>query len=95
LYPIFRIREEKANTSWGQALIFGLSIVMIFTAIGALLALILGVAGVSQFASNPWVNLIIGLMFVVFGISLLGMFELRLPYQLTNWLNQKSNEGSG
>jgi thiol:disulfide interchange protein len=86
---------DGAKTSWGQAIIFGLSIVMIFTAIGALLALILGVAGVSQFASNPWVNLIIGLMFVVFGVSLLGMFELRLPYQLTNWLNQKSNEGGG
>lgn len=87
--------EGKKSTSWGQAAIFGLSIVLIFTAIGALLALILGVAGVSQFASNPWVNLIIGLMFVVFGISLLGMFELRLPYRLTNWLNRKSNEGSG
>ena len=85
----------KKGTSWGQAVIFGLSIVIIFTAIGALLALILGVAGVSQFASNPWVNLTIGLMFVIFGVSLLGMFELRLPYQLTNWLNKKSNEGSG
>tara|TARA_R100001143_G_C3361275_1_gene136321 strand:+ start:35454 stop:37379 length:1926 start_codon:yes stop_codon:yes gene_type:complete len=87
--------EDKKRTSWGQATIFGLSIVIIFTAIGALLALILGVAGVSQFASNPWVNLTIGLMFVLFGVSLLGMFELRLPYQLTNWLNKKSNEGSG
>ncbi len=83
------------RTSWGQAIIFGLSIVLIFTAIGAVLALVLGVAGVSQFASNPWVNLFIGVLFVVFGVSLLGMFELRLPYQLTNWLNKKSNEGSG
>jgi len=85
----------KKRTSWGQAALFGLSIVIIFTAIGALLALILGVAGVSQFASNPWVNLTIGIMFVLFGVSLLGMFELQLPYQLTNWLNKKSNEGSG
>lgn len=83
------------GTSWGQAIVFGLSIVIIFTAIGALLALILGVSGVSQFASNPWVNLFIGLLFILFGVSLLGMFELRLPYQLTNWLNRKSNEGSG
>ncbi len=83
------------KTGWGQAVIFGLSIVLIFTAIGALLALILGVAGVSQFASNPWVNLFIGVLFVVFGISLLGAFELRLPYQLTNWLNKKSHEGGG
>ena len=85
----------KRRTSWGQAAIFGLSIVIIFTALGALLAFILGVAGVSQFASNPWVNLFIGALFVLFGVSLLGMFELRLPYQLTNWLNRKSHEGTG
>jgi thiol:disulfide interchange protein DsbD len=88
--------EAKGKKNgWGQAAFFGLSIVVIFTALGGLLALILGVSGVSQFASNPWVNLIIGVMFVFFGVSLLGMFELRLPYQLTNWLNRKSNESGG
>ncbi len=85
---------EKKSAK-GQALIFGLSIVLIFTGLGILLALILGVSGVSQFASNPWVNLFIGVLFVIFGVSLLGLFELRLPYQLTNWLNRKSNESSG
>ena len=86
---------EKKKTNWGQALIFGLSIILIFTALGAILSVILGVSGVSQFASNPWVNLFIGVLFVFFGVSLLGLFELRLPYQLTNWLNRKSNESSG
>lgn len=87
--------EDGQKTGWTQALMFGLSIIIIFTALGAILAFILGVSGVSQFASNPWVNLGIGIMFIVFGVSLLGMFELRLPYRLTNWLNKKSNEGSG
>lgn len=87
--------EESKKTGWSQALMFGLSIVVIFTGLGAILALILGVSGVSQFASNPWVNLGIGIMFIAFGISLLGMFELRVPYRLTNWLNKKSNEGKG
>ncbi|MEX0647580.1 MAG: cytochrome c biogenesis protein CcdA [Balneolaceae bacterium] len=87
--------EQKKTTGWGQAAVFGISIVLIFTALGGLLALILGVTGVSQFASNPWVNLVIGVMFIAFGLSLLGMFELRLPYQLTNWLNRKSNESGG
>lgn len=87
--------EGTRRTGWGQAVMFGLSIIVIFTALGAILALILGVSGVSRFASNPWVNLVIGIMFIVFGVSLLGMFELRLPYRLTNWLNKKSNEGSG
>ncbi|HLR89420.1 MAG TPA: cytochrome c biogenesis protein CcdA [Balneolaceae bacterium] len=87
--------EGGRKTSWGNAFLFGLSIILIFTAIGALLALILGVAGVSKFASNPVVNLLIGILFIIFGVSLLGVFELRLPYKLTNWLNKKSNEGSG
>jgi thiol:disulfide interchange protein len=87
--------KAENKTGWGQAVIFGLSIILIFTALGALLSLILGVSGVSQFAANPWVNLVIGLMFVMFGVSLLGMFELRLPYQLINWLNRQSNEKGG
>lgn len=87
--------QKKKGSGWRQAFIFGLSIVLIFTALGALLALILGVSGVSRFASNPVVNLGIGILFIIFGVSLLGMFELRLPYQLTNWLNRKSNESGG
>src|SRR6056297_253194 len=86
---------EKKKTNYGQALVFGLSIILIFTGLGAILSVILGVSGVSQFASNPWVNLFIGVLFIFFGVSLLGLFELRLPHQLTNWLNQKSNESSG
>ena len=85
----------QKKTNWGQALIFGLSIILIFTGLGAILSVILGVSGVSQFASNPWVNLFIGVLFIFFGVSLLGLFELRLPYQLTNWLNRKSNESGG
>src|SRR5690625_6008595 len=57
--------EGGRKTSWGNAFLFGLSIILIFTAIGALLALILGVAGVSKFASNPVVNLLIGILFII------------------------------
>ena len=83
------------ESPWVQAIMFGLSIVFIFTLLGGLLSLILGVSGVSQFASNPYVNTFIGLIFILFAMSMLGMFELRLPYQLTNWLNKKSNDSGG
>ena len=78
-----------------KALLFGLMIVITFTALGAILAAVLGVSGANNFASNPWVNLMIGLVLVFFAFSLLGMYELQLPHQLTNWLNKKSNESSG
>jgi thiol:disulfide interchange protein len=84
-----------SRKAFSQALLFGLAIIATFTILGALLSLIIGASGANQFASNPWVNLFIGLVLVVFAISLLGMFELRLPYQLTNYLNRKSNESGG
>jgi thiol:disulfide interchange protein DsbD len=88
-------KEGEGSAAIGQALGFGASIVVTFTILGALLALLIGASGANKFAANPWVNLFIALMLVVFAVSLLGAFELRLPHQLTNWLNQKSNESSG
>lgn len=88
-------KEGKGTAAIGQAFGFGLAIVITFTILGALLALFIGASGANKFAANPWVNLFIALILVVFAISLLGAFELRLPHQLTNWLNQKSNESSG
>ncbi|MDZ7681716.1 MAG: cytochrome c biogenesis protein CcdA [Fodinibius sp.] len=88
-------KEGEGYRAIGQALGFGAAIVLTFTILGALLALFIGASGANQFAANPWVNLFIALVLVVFAVSLLGAFELRLPHQLTNWLNQKSNESSG
>lgn len=87
--------EGQNRRAVGQALLFGIMIVATFTLLGALLAALIGVSGANRFAANPWVNLFIGMVLVVFAFSLLGMFELRLPYRLTNWLNRKSNESSG
>jgi len=87
--------EGKGTRAIGQALGFGVAIVLTFTILGGLLALLIGASGANQFAANPWVNLFIALVLVIFAVSLLGAFELRLPHQLTNWLNRKSNESSG
>jgi thiol:disulfide interchange protein DsbD len=88
-------KEGEGSRAIGQAIAFGVAIVLTFTILGALLALFIGASGANQFAANPWVNLFIAFVLVFFAVSLLGAFELRLPHQLTNWLNQKSNESSG
>lgn len=93
----FFSKQQQANGKkpLGQAIGFGIAIILTFTILGGLLALFIGASGANQFAANPWVNLMIALVLVVFAVSLLGAFELRLPYQLTNWLNRKSNESTG
>lgn len=87
--------QKEAKKPVGKALLFGLAIVATFTLLGLLLALMLGASGAQRFASNPIVNIIIATILIVFAVSLFGLFELRLPYKFTNFLNKKSNESSG
>ncbi len=88
-------KQEGSKKGIGQAVIFGIAIVATFTILGVVLASLLGATGAQNFASNPIVNLIIAFVLVAFALSLLGMYELQLPHQLTNFLNRKSNESSG
>lgn len=88
-------KQSEGKKAVGQALFFGIAIVITFTLIGIILAAVVGVSGAQNFAANPIVNAMIALVLIAFALSLLGMYELQLPHQLTNYLNRKSNESSG
>jgi len=78
-----------------MALLYGLAIVFTFTGLGVGLSILLGSAGAYIVSSNPWINLAIGIAFLVFGLSLLGAFNLRLPPRIANWFDQKGSERQG
>jgi thiol:disulfide interchange protein len=82
------------KSGWVQALVFCLGIVVLFTGLGFLATLVSGPFGVVQLGSSPWVNGFISLVFFVFGLSLLGAFELRLPSGLLTRLD-KASQGGG
>ncbi|MBI1896565.1 MAG: thioredoxin family protein [Acidobacteria bacterium] len=73
-----------------QAAIFSLGIIVLFTGIGTAVTAALGPFGVVQLGSNPWVNGFIALVFLGFGLSLLGAFEITLPSGLLTRVNQAS-----
>lgn len=75
----FTKQGEGGRSTMRLALAYGLGIVVSFTIPGLLVALFLTGTDIQRFAANPWLNLAIGLLFVVFGASLLGYFELSLP----------------
>jgi thiol:disulfide interchange protein DsbD len=77
-----------------QAVIFCLGVIVFFTGLGLITKAIAGPIGVVKLGNSPWVNTFIGLVFIVFGLSLLGAFELTLPSGLLTKLNQAS-EGGG
>jgi thiol:disulfide interchange protein len=80
-----------------HALLFAGGIIVTFTAIGLGLAVIIGAAGLSRFAANPAVNLAIGLVFVAFAASLLGLYDIPLPFgnRLLNRVDNSARERSG
>lgn len=72
--------DGRAKASVVQlAFLYSLGIVVTFTMIGVVLAAVVGANAARDFAINPWVNLIFAVLFVVFGLALLEIFELRLP----------------
>ena len=76
-----------------QAVVFCLGIIVLFTSIGLGITAAVGPFGVVQLGANPWVNTFIALVFLAFGLSLLGAFELTIPSGLLTRLNQASERG--
>jgi thiol:disulfide interchange protein len=86
--------DRAKRSGWTQALVFCLGIIGLFTALGFLVTAIAGPFGIVQLGSSPWVNGFIAIVFCIFGISLLGAFELRLPTGLLTRLDRAS-QGRG
>lgn len=89
----FFLRQGGGKGNVSQALLFCLGIVVLFTGMGLLTTAVLGPFGVVQLGSNVWVNTFIAAVFVIFGFSLLGAFEITLPAGLLTRLDQASQQG--
>ena len=91
----FLKRSENENTSpIKDASVYMLGIVLTFTFLGLLLAILLGASGATQLASNPIVNLFIAFLFVYFAFSLFGYYEIEIPQFLKRFsLQRESSDG--
>ncbi len=79
--------------SLGDALLFSAGIVVLFSALGLAATAILGPFGVVQLGSNVWVNAFVALVFLAFGLSLLGAFEITIPSAVLTRLTMASQGG--
>jgi thiol:disulfide interchange protein DsbD len=77
-----------------QAAVFCLGIVILFSSMGLAITAVLGPFGVVQLGSNPWVNGFISVLFIFFGLSLLGAFEITIPSFILTKLD-KGAQGGG
>lgn len=89
----FLNRQGTRRESLFHAALFCLGIVVLFSGLGLLTTAILGPFGVVQLGSNPWVNGFIALVFLLFGLSLLGAFEITIPSALLTRLDRGTQKG--
>jgi len=76
-----------------NAMIYGLSIIIIYVGLGFLVTKMFGASSLNEMASNIWFNLAFFLIFIIFAISLFGAFELTLPTSWSNKADELSDKG--
>lgn len=75
-----------------QAVLYGVSIIAIYTLVGTLFSVLFG-AAFANFLSTHWIpNLFFFAIFVLFALSFFGLFEIRLPNKFVNKMDSQSNK---
>jgi thiol:disulfide interchange protein DsbD len=90
----FTKRSKTRKQGIKNALLYSASIMGIFTLIGFLITVFLGKGALNDMASSAWFNIGVFVLFMVFGISFLGAFEITLPASWSNRIDARSNINS-
>ena len=78
-----------------DAIIYGISIVVIYLALGLAVTAIFGASALNAMSTNAIFNIFFFLMLLAFGISFLGGFEITLPSSWNNAVDKKASSTSG
>ena len=85
--------QKGSGNTTGLAVTYCLAIIGVFTSVGVLCSFFLSAAALPRLATNPWLNFGVAALFIAFGLSLLGLFEIRLPNFLLNASAQGESKG--
>lgn len=76
-----------------NAIIYSLSIIGIYVALGFLVTVVFGADALNALSTNVWFNLFFFFLLTTFAISFLGAFEITLPSSWVNKADQASDRG--
>jgi thiol:disulfide interchange protein DsbD len=93
----FFLKRAKDDKKKGikDAITYGISIVVIYLALGLAITAIFGASALNALSTNAVFNIFFCLLLVVFALSFFGWFELTLPSSWTNKVDSKASSTSG
>ncbi len=91
----FLKRAGNRRKALREAMLYGVSIVVIYLGLGLAVTAIFGASALNALSTNAFFNLLFFLLLLLFGASFLGGFELTLPSSWTNNVNSKAGSSTG
>ncbi len=76
-----------------NAIIYGISIVIIYVLLGTIVSAIFGADALNALSTNVWFNVLFFLLLVVFAVSFLGAFEIVLPSSWGTKIDSEADKG--
>jgi len=91
----FLKRTKNRKKAIRDAVLYGLSIIVIYLIMGLLITGIFGASALNDLSTNAIFNIIFFLLLVLFAVSFFGAFELVLPSSWTNKMDAKADSTTG
>ena len=92
----FFLKQNKTRKkSIASAAIYGLSIIVIYVALGIIVTVLFGASALNVLATSAGFNIAFFILLVIFAISFMGGFELTLPSSWTNKMDSKVDSTTG
>ena len=90
----FFLKDDQSKAKGiRMGIVFGISIIVIYTIVGTAFALLFGAEGLNALATHWLPNLFIFVIFIIFALSFLGLFEITAPHKLVNKADQAAEKG--
>ncbi len=92
----FFLKKGKTRSkSIADATVYGLSIIVIYVALGLIVTAAFGASALNALSTNSVVNIIFFLLLVVFAISFFGAFDITLPSSWSNRMDSTAEKTTG
>uniref|UniRef100_UPI004048A7F3 cytochrome c biogenesis protein CcdA n=6 Tax=Roseivirga sp. TaxID=1964215 RepID=UPI004048A7F3 len=89
----FTNSSQSRSQAVTKAVVYGISIIVIYILIGLLFTSLFGVGIANELATGAIPNIIFFSVFFIFALSFFGLFEIVLPSGFVNSMDQKANKG--
>lgn len=93
MIPLTVSMFTKQKSGIAKAFVYGLSIIIIYVSLGMIITQIFGPSALNELATDPRVNVIFFILFILFALSFFGAFEITLPSKWINKTDKAADKG--